>query len=166
MKLRGDSGDTAMGLVINPETKPAVVHHGQEQAGPRELFLDWDRALDDQGHLRHCLVCGCPDLYVSREVPRVTVFVLIVLAAVLSMLMFGFGQIVWGVVVLVVLLLADLGIMLFARRRLECYNCAAVFSDLPIRRSRRGWEQAVAEKYSKPDADKTAAKKTSKSDAP
>jgi len=138
-----------MGLVIDPKSRPAVVHRPEAEPASRELFLDWDRALDDEGHLRHCLVCGCKDLYVSREIPRVTVFVVIVLAAVLSMLMFGFGQSVLGVVVLVVLLLVDVAIMLFAKQRLECYNCAAVFSDLPIRKSRRGWEQAVAERYAK-----------------
>src|SRR5262245_36306143 len=38
----------------------------------REVFLNWDTAVDDAGQLRRCIACGCPEMYSEKAFPIVT----------------------------------------------------------------------------------------------
>ena len=68
--LRLKPNETAFGVVVNPAKPPTVVKpRGPD--GPT-VTLDWERALDDQKRLRHCPVCGCPDLFKRKRVPQLT----------------------------------------------------------------------------------------------
>ena len=136
--------------------KPTTVARADDGRGPA-ITLDWDRAFDDEGHLRHCPVCGCPDLYVRKQVPQLTVFALVLVAAVIAMIFFGTGLNRPAVVVLLVVLAADVAIYLFAPRMLVCYRCGSEYRDLPLARGRRRWDAAVAERYRKPAAAATPA---------
>ena len=48
------------------------------EEGEGEVFLNWDGTLDDAGHLRKCLTCGCPNLYSYRSLPSVAPIIVIV----------------------------------------------------------------------------------------
>ncbi|MCC6683071.1 MAG: hypothetical protein IT445_19405 [Phycisphaeraceae bacterium] len=143
--VKDSKGRSLYGVVVNPERPPAVVKSPLEEAGP--LALDWDRAIDDTHHLRRCPVCGCEDLYVRKEAPHVTLFALLLIAAVAMMLLFGLGQVVWAIAVLVVVVLVDLAVFFFAQRILVCYRCLTEYRQVPIRRGHAGFDRQIAGKY-------------------
>lgn len=124
---------------------------GGEQVGaelPREVYLEWDQAMDDQGRLRRCPVCGCRELFARKDFPQVTGFVIVVLAALVAMWLFvGARQVIAGLGVLAAVALIDAVVYLFAGRCLVCYRCRSEFRDTPIRKGHPGWELAIGEKY-------------------
>jgi len=133
---------------VNPEHPPSVVQGPPETdyAG-KEVFLDWDRALDDEDHLRRCPVCGCRELFVRRDFPQVTGFVVVVLAAVISLVLLGRGSPVLAVAVLAAVVLIDVAFFFFTGRCLVCYRCRSEYRNLPIPKDHPGWDLAVGEKY-------------------
>ena len=147
---------------------PSTVVRPPDAPGP-EIYLHWDQAFDDQHFLRHCPVCGCTELFVRKDFPQVTGFVIVVLAAVLSMVLFGLQHVLAAVAVLVAVALMDLLIYFFTGKCLVCYRCRSEFRDLPIHPEQKGWELAVGEKYREgslpttpppPEAPKTPEDKT------
>lgn len=124
--------------------RPSVVRSPE---GTTEIYLNWDQAIDDQGYLRRCPVCGCRELFVRKDFPQVTGMAIIVLAAVMTMVLFGFDQVIAGLVVLGAVALIDAVIYLFTNRCLVCYRCRSEFRKLPIRREHRGWNLSIGEKY-------------------
>lgn len=145
IQVRNSAGETIFGFDVNPSSPPTVVKSPHPERPT--ITLDWDRALDDQKHLRRCPVCGCNDLFVRKELPQVTALVAIVLAAVVAMVLLGLQQVWWAIGVLVVVAALDLGIFLFAKRVLECYRCRSVFRDVPVPRGHPRWEAATADRY-------------------
>ena len=115
--------------------------------GGGEVYLDWDQALDDHRKLRRCPVCGCRELFVRKDFPQVTGFWLVVLAALVAMILFGFRQLLLSLLVLGVVALLDAVIYLFTGRCLVCYRCRSEFRDAPIHPGHAGWELATGEKY-------------------
>ncbi len=133
---------------VDPKNPPAIVKPREALEGDtREVYLEWSSAFDDHGHLRRCPVCGCGDLFSKRDFPQVTGFTLVVLAAVLSMVLFGFHQMTAAIVVLVVLILVDAIIFFFAGRCLVCYRCRSEFRNLPMRKDHPSWDPAIGEKH-------------------
>lgn len=112
-----------------------------------EVYLDWDRAVDDEGHLRRCPVCGCRELFVRKDFPQVTGFVVVVAAAVVSMVLLGVGEVTAAMAVLAAVVVVDFVVFFFTGKTLVCYRCRSEFRDLPIRRDHAGWDLAVGEKY-------------------
>lgn len=121
--------------------------------GGGEVFLDWEQAFDDEGYLRHCPVCGCRDLYAARAVPRVTAFVLVVAAALVAAILFGTGNWLAAMAVLILVAGMDLAILLFGKRYLTCYRCGSEVREVSVRRRHPGWTPAVAEKYRSTESD-------------
>ncbi|MAE63759.1 MAG: hypothetical protein CMJ18_05760 [Phycisphaeraceae bacterium] len=115
--------------------------------GDREVYLHWDQAIDDERHLRRCPVCGCGELFVRKDFPQVTGLLIVVLAAVIALVLFGARQQVWAFTVLGMVALIDTAIFVFAGRCLVCYRCRSEYRDLPIRADHPGWELATGEKY-------------------
>jgi len=145
LDLKNDKGDSTINVKVEIEDPPTIV--GPTETTPSRVSLDWDRALDDAGNLRHCPVCGCPDLYASKAVPQVTGFVVLAGAAVLAVLLAGLGQWVVGVAVFVVLGLVDVAILVSSRRRLTCYQCSTDFTGIKVPRDQPGWNSGLDEKY-------------------
>ncbi|MEM9883495.1 MAG: hypothetical protein AAF800_11305 [Planctomycetota bacterium] len=143
--IKDQHGRPRLTVHLDPADPPAVVK-ADDGRGPA-VSLDWDRALDDEGRLRHCPVCDCPDFYVRKNVPQLTVFALIVAAAVVAMVFYGFGLSVPALIVLGLVLGVDLLIYLFADRYLVCYRCGSEFRDTPLLPTDRPWNPAIAEKY-------------------
>lgn len=150
--LRNERRQRQFAVHVDLHDPPAVVKPPSGQ-GPA-VHLDWDRALDDELHLRHCPVCGCGDLFTRKRMPQLTGFVLILLAAVVAMVLFGIGEAGLAVIVLAVVLAVDVLIYLFTRRVLVCYRCRSEFSGMPISRRHTGWENAVGERYPAPPPSK------------
>ena len=119
-------------------------------SGAPEVYLHWDQAFDDQHFLRHCPVCGCRELFVRKDFPQVTGFVIVVLAAVLSMVLFGLQHVVAAVVVLITVTLMDLLIYFSPASVWSATAAAASSAIFPIRPEQRGWELAVGGEVPRP----------------
>ena len=114
----------------------------------REVFLDWDTALDDAGHLRRCVVCGCHDLFRSKAFPQITVFVVVLAFAGAVIGALGLVAMTPPILItMIAVLLADIGILLLSRQRLTCHRCRSSYHDLQIARYHRRWDRAVAERH-------------------
>jgi hypothetical protein len=135
-------------IEVDPARRPTRVRI--EEAN-REVFLDWDTALDDAHRLRRCVVCGCQDLFRTKVFPQVTglVVALAFAGAIIGPLGLANTPVL---VTMVAVLIADVSILLFARQRLVCHRCRSRYHDLPIARYHRRWDRAVAERHAPPPA--------------
>jgi hypothetical protein len=113
----------------------------------REVFLQWDSAIDDGGHLRRCVACGCPDLFHEKAFPVITsvIVVLAFLGAAVGLLGFADRPVVLAV--LSAVLVADIAVFTLSRRHLVCYRCHSAYPGEPIARYHRGWDRGVAERH-------------------
>ncbi|MFB0987230.1 MAG: hypothetical protein QMB94_13105 [Phycisphaerales bacterium] len=135
---------TRLGRVkIDQATRPIRVRPGNTD---RDTFLEWENAVDDAGHLRACITCGNRHLYRSRSLPQVTPFVALIALAGATVSLLGFATSTWILNLLIVVLVIDIGVLVFARTRLVCYRCGSIYGNLPIARYHRRWDPAVAEK--------------------
>lgn len=148
-----DQQRTKIGRIeVDPAIRPTRVAIVDQN---KEVFLHWDTAVDDAGHLRRCVSCGCNDLYRSKAFPQVTGFVVVLAFA--GAVLGAFGSALgpaWGfaitppvLVAMVLVLVADVAILLFSKQRLVCYQCRTSFHDLPIARYHRRWDRTTAERF-------------------
>lgn len=147
MLLRDNPATPPVRIEVDLRHPPSVVRPQHHPGLPHPLSLDWDRAVDDHQHLRRCPVCGCEDLYARKAVPHVTGFLLVILAALVAMVLFGFGQVVLATVAMVSVLALDVLILLIARRFLVCYRCGTQFRKLAVPRHHGRWEATTAERH-------------------
>src|SRR5690554_463562 len=96
----------------------------------REVFLNWDTAVDDSGRLRRCVACGCGDLFTEKAFPQVTGIVVVLAFAGAIAGAAGFATNVPVLIVMSIVLALDVGILLFSRRRLVCYACRTSYHGL------------------------------------
>lgn len=106
----------------------------------RDVFLDWERALDDNGRLRRCVSCGSEHLYRRRRFPQVTGFVVVLAIALglVSALGLATGPLILAA--LIVLGIADIVILIVASQSLDCYQCRSSYRDLDIATYHRPWQ--------------------------
>jgi len=145
---RDEHGERIGRLEVDPAARPSRAR--TSDTTDREVFLEWEAALDDGGHLRRCLVCGCRDLYVSRMFPQVTGFVVVMAFAAAAVGIFGSGGIARNPVVLtalIVVLVLDIASLIFRKYRLVCYRCRSTFSEIDLARFHRAWDRSIAEKH-------------------
>ena len=126
----------------------------------RDLYLDWEGALDDAGRLRSCVTCGHDRLYRSRTLPQLTPFVVMFAFAGATIGILGASTNPLVVSLLAVLLVLDVGVLLLARPLLVCYRCGTVYDRLPIARYHRGWDSSIAERQTT-EIESTADEETS-----
>lgn len=136
-------------LDVDPAARPTrvpVVERGVH-APEREVFLQWEGALDDAGQLRKCLACGSNDLFKEKAFPQVTglVIVMAFMGAIVGAL--GLATNLPVLLLLMAVLVLDVAILVFSRRRLVCYRCRSSYHDVPIARYHRSWDRAVADRY-------------------
>ncbi len=133
-------------IVLPADARPT---RARLEDSDREVFLHWDGAVDDAGKLRRCLACSCQDLFQERAFPQVTAFVVVLAfaGAVISILGLATPPILIAMCIVLVL---DLAIFLFSKRRLVCYRCRTSYRATPIARYHRSWDRTVAEKYPPP----------------
>jgi hypothetical protein len=113
----------------------------------REVYLEWDVAIDDGGHLRRCVACGCPDLFREKVFPQVTGIVVVLAFALAVLGALGLATTPPMFVAMGIVFVLDVAILLFARRRLVCYRCRTSYHGLPIARYHRPWDRPTADHY-------------------
>ncbi len=137
----------------------ATTHATHPTASGHAVHLNWDRAVDDEQHLRHCPACGCEDLYVRHEMPRLTAFVMVALAGVIAVVMLGLGWLTYALIVLGVVGLIDAGVYIFfSGKVLICYRCRSEYRGMPIGADTRAWESSLDDRY-RPDAGRASSTK-------
>jgi hypothetical protein len=133
-------------IEVDPARRPTRV---RLETTDRELFLDWDTALDDAHRLRRCVVCGCNDLFRAKQFPQITGFVVVLAFA--GAILGALGPVnTLTLVAMVVVLVADVSILLFSRQRLVCHRCRSSYHGLPVARYHPRWDRAVAERHAPP----------------
>ena len=133
-------------IEVDPARRPTRV---RIEGTDREVFLDWDTALDDGHRLRRCVVCGCNDLFRAKAFPQITGFVVVLAFA--GAIVGALGPVdTLTLIAMVVVLVADVSILLFTRQRLVCHRCRSSYHGLPIARYHRRWDRAVAERHAPP----------------
>ena len=150
IEIKDIHGKPRLTVHVDPAAPPTVVQ-ATDQRGPA-VSLDWDRALDDQDRLRHCPVCSCPDLYLRKQVPQLTVFALIVAAGCLASVFYGLGHARPALLVLLLVVALDIIIWFTAPRFLVCYRCRAEFHDTPVAARCGPWNARLAQRYPTPTA--------------
>ena len=151
--LRDEHRQKLFAVEVDPASPPTVVRPKDaidpdvdENAHP--VHLNWDRAIDDEKHLRRCPACGCEDLYARREAPRLTAFVVIALAAVIAIAILGLGRLHYALIVLGCVGLIDAGLYLFYSGKLMvCYRCRTEYRGIPIGREAKSWQSELDERY-------------------
>jgi hypothetical protein len=118
----------------------------------REVYLDWEGAHDDEGHLRHCLSCGCNTLYRHRRMPRVTGFVIVLAIALGLGGILGLATSLPFLIAMVLVLLLDVAILVLSRETLECYRCRSSYRDLEIAQYHQRWDGGTAARITADDA--------------
>jgi hypothetical protein len=145
--LRNPQRQRLFTVEVDPANPPTVVRPDDVSEG-HAVHLNWDRAFDDEQHLRHCPACGCEDLYVRHEMPRLTAFVMVAMAAVIAIVMLGLGRLTHALIVLGVVGLIDAGVYLFfSGKVMVCYRCRSEYRDMPIGGDAKGWESGLDEQH-------------------
>jgi len=123
---------------VSLDQRPARLRLGRP-GNEREHFLDWERAIDDGGHLRKCIVCGCDTLYRSRSSPRLTVIVAVLGFSIGAVGLAGYGTPPVLLVATFIAVTIDLVLFLRSWWRLTCYRCHSSFRGMPIARYHQTW---------------------------
>ena len=144
IELRDENRRRIGRIVVDPALRPTRVTIVDSD---REVFLTWDTAQDDAGHLRRCVVCGCPDLFREKAFPQVTVFVVVLAFAGAVLGALGYATTPPMLIAMGIVLAVDIAILLFSRRRLVCYRCRTSYHGLPPARYHRSWDRAMADRY-------------------
>ena len=143
--LQNSTGQYLGHVVIDLSQPPSRVATSACELTP--VDLNWQQALDGQGGLKRCPVCGCRELFVRKDFPQGLGLVLVIAAGLAATGLFIVGWVIWGWAVLVGLALVDAVVWFVVGRCLVCYRCRSEFRDLAIRRDHCGWDLAIGEKY-------------------
>ncbi|MBX3373574.1 MAG: hypothetical protein KF817_07055 [Phycisphaeraceae bacterium] len=142
--LRDDARRRIGRVRVNAAERPVRVHL---DAGGREVFLNWDSAVDDAGRLRRCIACSCPDLFREKAFPAVTALVVVLAFLGAAAGLLGLVQSARGLLGLLAILMLDVAIFVFSRNRLVCYRCLTAYRDVQIAKYVRGWDRAIADRH-------------------
>ena len=109
-----------------------------------DVYLDWERSRDDQGHLRRCIVCGGDHLYRRRRMPRVTGFIVVLALAMAAAAILDLASGWPMLVAMVALLIFDVAVLVLSDEMLVCYTCRSGYRGLSIARYHRPWSRRTA----------------------
>lgn len=145
-------------LTVDPDNPPALVRAPDAEGVEHELYLDWDRTLDDEGYLRHCPVCGCAELFRMRGVPLLNGFVVVLVFGLLELALYGLAGAPLGLVLgaLAAVTVANVLIYFFSPSRLGCYGCGSEYRAVPIASRHAPWDSSQARKYRRVDVQSPA----------
>jgi hypothetical protein len=140
-----DAHRTLLGRAhIDVRARPVLVRIKGQDSAEHEVFLQWDGAVDDAGQLRTCVACGCPHLYRQRSLPQFTPFVLVLAAAGFVLGVMGYSNDPIVLAALMVLLVLDIGALIFARTLLVCYRCRTRYGKAKVGRYIARWNARTA----------------------
>lgn len=133
-----------MTATVDPKRPPAVLRPSGEG---EEVFLTWERVIDDGGCVRCCPVCGCRDIFVRKDFPQAIGFTIVLLAGLGAMVLFGLDQVIWAGLLLISVVAIDVVAYFFVPKCLVCYRCRSEFRDTPIAKDQKPWDLSIGEKY-------------------
>ena len=133
-------------LLQRPTRVTVIPAASTADAVEREVYLNWDTAVDDSGRLRRCVACGCTEMFRERAFPQVTAVVVVLAFAGATIGALGLAENTPVLIAMAVVLAMDVAILLFSRKRLVCYRCRSTYHDLAIARYHRPWERARADR--------------------
>ncbi len=148
IELRNLAGKRLGHIEADASLRPARVPLVPTSTRPlrADVFLRWDEALDDAGSLRKCVVCGCDELYVRKNMPQVTPFIILLAFIGALVAALGLANHPATVALLILLLVVDVATLFVARRHLHCYRCRSTFLGAHIARYMRPWDRTIAER--------------------
>ena len=79
IQIRNPDGQALPRMEVDTNRLPSILK--DPYVPGREIYLDWSGAIDDENHLRKCPACNCQELFVRKDVPQLTAFVLVLVAA-------------------------------------------------------------------------------------
>ncbi|MCZ6836176.1 MAG: hypothetical protein O7G85_10415 [Planctomycetota bacterium] len=148
MKMRIELRDefrTMVGEVkIDPAQQPSRARLTDQD---REVFLNWDNALDDASQLRRCLSCGCRDMFREKAFPPIVGVIVVFNYAGLIVGIFGGAENLFVRMGMIILLVTGLVVLRLSRTRLVCYHCRTSFYDLSIAQYHRSWDRSIADRH-------------------
>lgn len=130
--------------VVDVASRPA---RARLRPADREIDLNWQNAVDEQGRLRRCVVCGCREIFRRRDFPQRFGLMLVIAAAIASVILLARGQALWSMCVLLAAVVIDRIVYVFTKECLVCYRCRSEFRDVAIDASHEQWDLAIGEKY-------------------
>ena len=137
---------------VDAAAPPPVVRVVRPDGQSQECFLDWDRAFDDEHHLRKCPVCSCEMLYRKPVLPPLTGFIVVLVAGLVSLLLWGLNTtplwLLWAAIGVIVA--ANIVIYLAGPEMLVCYRCQSRFGGVKISAGQGGWDAGAAQKHKPP----------------
>lgn len=116
-------------ITVDPTKRPPRVSIAEDGS---DVFLDWDGSLDDEGHLRKCLICENANLFRVRSLPSVTPILVILALAGFAVSVLGYANNPIILALMGVVLIAELVILVIVRTQLVCYRCRSTYADTPI----------------------------------
>lgn len=146
IRIRNPQGKPLAWREVDTNQPPSLV---KDESAGRDIILDWSGALGDDRHIRKCPVCQGTEFYSRKDVPQVTAFVLILVAAAIAVKLFAQAQTKSALIVLGAVVIVDLLIYFFAAKRVICYTCQSEFAGIPIASNQKSWEASTAERYRK-----------------
>lgn len=129
---------------VDPAARPTIVRAAGADGTQREVYLDWERAVDDGGCLRSCVACGCQRLYRRRTLPRFAPFALVLAAAGVVVGVLGYSSDPVVLAALVLLVGLDAAVLVLARTELACYRCATSYRRARVAKYHRPWDARTA----------------------
>ena len=156
IELRDERRRRVGRIEVDPAERPtrvSVLRQGRPEPG--EAFLNWESSVDDAGQIRRCVACGCHDLFREKAFPQVTGFVVVMAFVGAVVGLFGLATNLPVLIIMVAVLVLDVVILLFSRRRLVCYRCRTSYHQLPIARYHRTWDRALADRHPMPAVEPT-----------
>lgn len=115
--------------------------------GGRTILLQWEGALDEQGRLRRCPVCGCREIFRRQDFPQRLGLILVIGTIIAAVVLIALWQVIWAMGVLLAAVVIDRIICVFTRECLVCYRCRTEFRGVTIDGSHEAWNLATGEKY-------------------
>lgn len=146
MDVRTSEGARLGRIGILPDERPSRIRPPEAD---RDVYLEWDGAIDDGGHLRTCLACGCSNLYRARSFPQLTPVVVVLAFAGAALALLGYATEWWILTLLAIVLALDILVLLLAESRLVCYQCGTIYRKLKIARYHTPWDRKISDKITK-----------------
>lgn len=113
----------------------------------QSVGLHWDHALDDEGRLRRCVVCGCREIFKRYDFPQRLGLGLVVGAVLACVFLLIKDQVLWAMGVLLAAVGIDRVVYVFTGECLVCYRCRSEYRDVVIDETHDAWDLAIGEKY-------------------
>jgi predicted RNA-binding Zn-ribbon protein involved in translation (DUF1610 family) len=109
--------------------------------------LDVGQDVRRGGPIQRCAVCGSDEMFRRKDFPQGLGLTLLAVAAVGSLVTYGFGYVLWALGILVATIGIDLGLYYLLPRMTGCYKCGAQYRGAALNPEHGEYDLAIADKY-------------------